>query len=346
MIDSINIRNFQSHRESRLEFHPGVNIIVGGSDSGKTAILRALRWLIWNRPSGDAFRSDWGGDTEVKIKADGKTVTRRKTDKTNEYALDHTPYTAFGTEVPDDVQTFLSLNGINLQSQLDAPFLLSKSAGEVAAHFNKVAHLEKIDRSLQNISSWLRRLERDVDTRESNLVEQQEQLTAYDNLDKVEARVELLEENQSKLQNQFSAVLKLEKTKDSIRYYSDQITALEPLISAEKHIIRLLEYRGEIKTRKTDEKTLSNLTRQITELDYEIRQQSEALKAEKQVSGLLEISAQLKTLQGYAKQLGKAVTALAGLRVLEKGRAEALKKLELDFERNFPDTCPLCGKPK
>ena len=61
MIQSLQINNFQSHKYSVMELHKGVNVIIGPSDSGKTTILRALRWLVWNRPSGDAFRSDWGG---------------------------------------------------------------------------------------------------------------------------------------------------------------------------------------------------------------------------------------------------------------------------------------------
>jgi len=56
MIKYLQIQNFQSHKDSLLEFDPGVNVIVGSSDSGKTAVIRALRWLVWNRPSGDAFR--------------------------------------------------------------------------------------------------------------------------------------------------------------------------------------------------------------------------------------------------------------------------------------------------
>jgi len=65
MIKTLSIQNYQSHKDSTLEFDPGVNVIVGSTDSGKTAIIRALRWLIWNRPNGDSFRSTWGGDTKV-----------------------------------------------------------------------------------------------------------------------------------------------------------------------------------------------------------------------------------------------------------------------------------------
>ena len=52
MIKSVELKNFQSHNQSRLEFCDGVNIIVGASDSGKSAILRGLFWVLYNNPNG------------------------------------------------------------------------------------------------------------------------------------------------------------------------------------------------------------------------------------------------------------------------------------------------------
>ena len=67
MIQSLALKNFQSHKDTLIKFDPGVNVIVGSTDSGKSAIIRALRWLVWNRPIGDKMRSNWGGETEVII---------------------------------------------------------------------------------------------------------------------------------------------------------------------------------------------------------------------------------------------------------------------------------------
>src|SRR5690554_5109154 len=106
MITSLEIQNFQSHKETLLEFEPGVNVIIGPSDSGKTAILRALYWLVWNRPLGDAFRSSWGGDTKVVLETKDGMVKRFK-GKEDHYKLFYDPpfdpieFKAFGTQVPD-----------------------------------------------------------------------------------------------------------------------------------------------------------------------------------------------------------------------------------------------------
>ena len=44
MINSIKIQNFQSHKNTTIKLKPGVNIITGSSDCGKSVDIRALKW--------------------------------------------------------------------------------------------------------------------------------------------------------------------------------------------------------------------------------------------------------------------------------------------------------------
>ena len=46
----ITLENFQSHKHTEMEFGPELNVIVGPSDSGKSAIIRALKWVMYNEP--------------------------------------------------------------------------------------------------------------------------------------------------------------------------------------------------------------------------------------------------------------------------------------------------------
>lgn len=54
-IKSIEIENFQSHKYSKLDFSERLNVIVGPSDNGKSAIIRALKWVLFNEPKGTDF---------------------------------------------------------------------------------------------------------------------------------------------------------------------------------------------------------------------------------------------------------------------------------------------------
>lgn len=119
----MHIKNFQSHKDSHLDFHPGVDVIVGPSDSGKTAIIRALRWLVWNRPTGDAVRSWWGGDTEVSMSLPTSSISRIK-GKENQYTLNGLVFKAIGTDVPEEIskelkQTSISNNSLIVHSCLE-----------------------------------------------------------------------------------------------------------------------------------------------------------------------------------------------------------------------------------
>jgi len=49
MLKKISIQNFQSHKKTELDLVDGINVIYGLSQSGKSAILRALNWIIFNR---------------------------------------------------------------------------------------------------------------------------------------------------------------------------------------------------------------------------------------------------------------------------------------------------------
>ena len=163
MITSIKIDNFQSHKTTELSLSRGVNVIIGPSDAGKSAILRALIWNLFNRPLGDEFRSHWNKDTSVQIEFNDHNITRSKIKTTNHYIVDGQSLKAFGQEVPVEVLDAHNLDRtLNIQTQIDPFFLLQSSPGEVAKYFNQIAGLESIDKLNKNLSSHHRRIRQDI----------------------------------------------------------------------------------------------------------------------------------------------------------------------------------------
>ncbi len=191
MIESLKIQNYQSHNDTELEFDKGVNVIVGASDSGKTAVLRALGWLVTNRPLGDSFRSSWGGATMVETKTSNSatSVVRMKSDGLNEYRLGKTTLKALKGEVPQEVDKILNLSNVNYQKQMDAPFILSMSSGEVARYLNQIVNLDKIDKALYEVGRRLREENTSLSFAQKNLKQTTEELERYDWIDGAEAEV-------------------------------------------------------------------------------------------------------------------------------------------------------------
>lgn len=155
LLDKLKVFNFQSHKETELNFSKGINLIIGESDAGKSSLIRALNWIINNKPSGDSFRSFWGGTTKVCLIIDNETIRRKRGDKINEYYY-LGMYKAFRNEIPEYVKRKLNIGEINLQKQLDSPFLFSLNAGEVARYLNKIVSLDVIDKSMTNMGKIIR----------------------------------------------------------------------------------------------------------------------------------------------------------------------------------------------
>lgn len=53
----LRIQNFQAHKDTTIEFDC-ITTIVGPSDIGKSAVLRALKWVAKNEPKGTSFVRD------------------------------------------------------------------------------------------------------------------------------------------------------------------------------------------------------------------------------------------------------------------------------------------------
>lgn len=153
MIRSLSLTNFQSHPSTTIEFGPGINAILGASDKGKSAILRGFEWTRTNRPNGDAHVSDWAIDSKGKqtdecrsvVVTDKHRIERVRFNKVNGYVLDGAPIEATNGMLPPEITEAFGLLDLNVQKQLDGPFLLSQTGGEVARFFNSLVNLEEID---------------------------------------------------------------------------------------------------------------------------------------------------------------------------------------------------------
>ena len=193
MIKSIELKNFQSHKQSKLTFDKGINVIIGSSDSGKSAILRALNLVINNKPNGDSYRSDWGGDTYVEVDFGNAIIRRTRTSKENEYALDDSYFKALGGKVPEEIEEAISMNDINMQYQLDAPFLLNETSGQVAQRLNKAVNLDIIDEVNKKIASKEREVKTYIKSEENRIQEYENEYSLYYEIDEIEKSVKKLE---------------------------------------------------------------------------------------------------------------------------------------------------------
>lgn len=277
MLESLTIRKFQSHSNTILKFHEGVNVIVGETDIGKSAIVRALRWVIDNRPSGDEFISTGKKNCSVKLKVDGERIRRSK-GKENLYRINKREFKAFGQSVPEEVSSLLNISNVNLQSQLDTPFLLSESSAEVARYFNKIVKLDVIDNSLKNISQRIREDRLGLAGKKSKKSTLLESIGEYDWLvdagDKIR-KLSIAEKNISKTSKQ---VYDISQLIDDIEDLEEKKQELRKFSGAKKDINDLMELSKEIDEEEKSYDSLLEIMRIIEDIEYNIK----AMAKEKQ----------------------------------------------------------------
>jgi len=193
-IKKLELQNFQKHNSLILDFNDKVNIIYGKTDSGKSCIVRALKWVFFGEPKGDIVRKENTKKTSVKVLLDNDTEIERIKSKTaNAYIIrkdkEEKRYDSIGKTIPEDVRKILQINTIdiegdsvilNIADQISLPFLLDKSATTRMKFFNKLTGNDMVDKVLKSFNSDILRLgreEKSEEQRQKDLKIKQEELT-------------------------------------------------------------------------------------------------------------------------------------------------------------------------
>jgi energy-coupling factor transporter ATP-binding protein EcfA2 len=130
LIDRVQVSNFQSVAAADVEFAP-FTAVLGESDQGKSALLRAIAALLNNR-AGTDFVTHGHSQASVEVVVDGHTVEWDKGKDVNRYLLDGALYDKVGRGVPDEVVGVFDLHPASVAGQFDRPFLLFDSGAEVS----------------------------------------------------------------------------------------------------------------------------------------------------------------------------------------------------------------------
>lgn len=143
MIEYIHARYFQGLTDVRVDFGPEASVLVGDSDTGKTALIRALGWVVQNNPSGD-FTQHGQKECEVIVGVDGHTVQKTRRGNATWYTLDDgEPFR--GVEPPEEIRRLFNMRDVNWQFQMDSPFWLGDGGGEVSRQINSTVDMAAID---------------------------------------------------------------------------------------------------------------------------------------------------------------------------------------------------------
>lgn len=197
-LSQIVIQNFQSIEGAVLDLAP-LTVIVGEGESGKSAILRALRAALFNE-SGDDDISHGADQATVGLSfADGHVLIWEKPrGKGSVYTLDGQSFTKMGGQVPAEIVAATGFREIEIDAgtrispqihdQFDQPFIMFESGSKIARILGSLTKLNAVVQAQlickKNGNTWSSTVVQN-ETELAHLTEQREAMPDVDYLSTV-----------------------------------------------------------------------------------------------------------------------------------------------------------------
>ncbi|WP_096199432.1 AAA family ATPase [Bacillus sp. FJAT-45350] len=330
-IKSVRLENFQSHLDTRMEFDNGLNVIVGQSDSGKTAILRGIRWALFNQPRGtdmmrvgaDFIRVTITLSTNVKI-------VRERTASKNRYIIkkpdiEDLVLEGFGVHVPEEV---LEAHGIrtlrvdrdhelslHIAGQLDGPFLLEQTATVRAKAIGRISGAHFLDMAFRETAKDVSKLQQSIKFHEDEITKTKEKLIPFETLDEKKKSLEQSEANLLELKRKQTRSEELKKLQQMI--YENQ--------GKQDKLKEFQTTLSDISMWEASYQKLTNEFERVRNYRQKKRQQDELEKAINKCKEWIEKTSLVTKAQESIQKLKQQVERLQLLKVKEKQYVELTK---------------------
>lgn len=309
-IDRIQLQNFQSHEDATIELAPMLTTIVGPSDSGKSSIIRALRWVFLNEPAGTQYMRVGTQDTFVLITyTDGSSILRARSKSANYYVLkdsegETTRLEGFGQNVPVEVEEFSGIHkigisgkdaiAVNLSEQLENAFLLGEKASVRAEAISKLAGTDTIDRAHTIAGKDKFTANRDISQlilREQELLAQMEQ---YDDLETEKIQIDHFELLLERIEAKEKELLPLQQLKAKYTFVNHRILEEQKTLEQYESLETLVHMVERIELFDDKRQNLSYLFHRMESNDAQTKKGSDILR---QLNTLITFSEQAKVAE-------------------------------------------------
>lgn len=349
MIKTLEIKNFRTHRHTKLEFVKGINCIIGLPESGKTNIIRSINWLLTNRPLGFRFHSDFTTEpTKVSIAFDNGGVSLNKNKKGAEYRCTgyEKPLMAIGHEVPDVVTNISRMPEFNLQRQLDKPFLICTSPIEVAKVLNRITKLEKPDIAVSSLTTDINTENKKLKMIQTQEIELKEQIANIGDIESMKADFAIIKNIDSKVNDVSNNISELNAVLLLIERHQEELKKFKNIKSAKADFVEIEKVYTEISKIKNTFAELCNVIDEIESGVSKINKlQSIINKTKADIKPIMEIGEmQSKITNSHTKLCTASENAESAAKIVYNTREKLiLKAQEYRAFLNTINICPYCS---
>lgn len=265
MLNRLDIHNFQSLKDVHLELGL-LTVIVGESNSGKSAVGRALKALASNI-RGSASITMGCKSASVSASSDDFKVTLEKSDTSSCYRLSQTgqqdkEYTKLAGETPDEITKILGLEplkdglSINFAGQHDSPFLLTSPGASVARILGDLTNVITVFEAVREANRRRSTANSELKLRKRDHKEVSEKLVAFEALKVRAEALKLAEVALNEVGTLEAQIEELNKALESITRLSDylevppevDITELLEVYEAFKSVYDLADRAGKARS--------------------------------------------------------------------------------------------------
>lgn len=340
MLEKLVLRNFQIHEKFIVQLDPKITTFIGPSDSGKSSIIRSLKWIMLNRPFGDSFITHDKDSVKGVLLVDGKRIERQRGKGVpNSYRLDGKEFQAFGTSgVPQEITNLLNISYINFQQQFDSPWWFMKTPGEVSRELNQIINLSLIDSTLANIASDKRSAAESQKFIEERLEKAKKDKERLQWTQQAEGDLTDLEKKSNEKLKIVTELTELSYILERIEFYSNSIEMLYECVSVGLEAIQTAK---QVLETSEQAEFLKNLLESISEAEKltQIDVPSDQITIlEKIKEKWKKVHVEKYELRELLQSIDKEESELCQLR-------KNLKEVKKDLEEQSQGICPICQRP-
>lgn len=359
----LSLENFQSISHGELIFHAGTNVIIGQSNSGKTATFRGLKACLINPSGSQRFIKKGTKKASVALEYNGNQIIWKRTPKESSYTINGEDFIKTGAssafKIMEDTGFVLEDNVImNIEEELQLPFPFGISKSELFKLYENVFCVSDSAVILKAAKEREEETKTKISTLENEIIKNTNKLEELSNFEK-EVDLKLLEEKRSYFKDNLKKITNLKNGLDLIHKAAKVQKFKVNEISFENNLANLKELKA-LKKELSRLKKLHRVGKELKEikspepidiLTYkELKDLSETCKKIHQIKDLEVLVKDFENkLQEY-KELKEYSLSLNNLKKKikeKKVNLEDINKLIKEKEEKLKEfkVCPLCHKP-
>lgn len=301
------ITNYQIIKQAHLKFRPGLTLITGKSNNGKSSIFKAFQQLVYNTPGTHFIRHNTPNTTLTLQHDDQYKITYTKSPDGGKYETDtlvdldieHQVYTKLGSSQLEPIKTITNIDkdlNYNFWNQMDKPFLISLSPKEQFDLIQNSPHSTPLNNCIQSLTHDRKQI-------------QQSQLQH-------QSQLELLQRQNDTYNTQLQNL-------PTVTTLHDQLNSLLPTHTELQQLIQLLTQHNSI--------NLTPIHNRLTQLQNIPQIQSNTLT-------------QLQQIKQVYSQLLRTVKPINDLHSQQSHISHQLDIIT-NIQQTYFQVCPFCNRP-